>query len=219
MDQRWQDISQGLPPTAEHWRERLQGVLANVWDVLPDPTIHHLINALRMWYANVPDLQRVATGQAVESLFQEWVLRSVQNAGEDGVSVRLQSGGSAPRGYDLSGRYTFQISQWAQILDTVGRGSPDNLPFEFALNKAFQNVDLRALGNLNADLRNMARLRGSASHHSHDSFDRKVGKASELWNIVVGGEESTGFIEKLCTALGLVEREPGQSGKGGGTVR
>ena len=218
MDQHWQDISQGLPPTAEHWREWLQGVLANVWDALPEPTIQHLVKALDRRHARDPDGRRVATGQAVESLLHELVIPEVQRGGENGITIEIHQRGGTTREYHLDGKRTFQMSEWAQMLGTL-KSSKEDSPLGLALNKAFPKVDVQALIRLSAELRRMSNLRGRASHHSRDYWEWKAERASEFWDIVVGGVESTGFLEKLCTALGLVEREPGQSGKGGGTVR
>ena len=218
MDRHWQDINKGLPPTEEHRREMLRHVLGRVYNVLPERTIQHLAKALDRWHSKDPDGQRIAIGQAVESLFHELVIPEVQRVGEGGITIRIQQRGGTTNDSRLDGKRTFQMSELAQILGAM-RHSKDNTPFELALNKAFPEIDVQALSRLSEDLREMSNLRGRASHYSRDYPEWKVEMARKFWNIVVGGEESTGFIEKLCTALGLVEREPGQSGKGGGTVR
>ncbi len=206
------EISRGLPPTEEYWREILRQVLASVYDDLPEQTISHLTMALDRRHAKDPDGQRVAIGRAVESIFHELVIDRIKRAGEDGITIIIQQRGNTTQEHRLDGRYTFQMSEWAQILGTVGH-SRDGSPFEWALNKAFSKVDVRALGRLSEDLREMSRLRGRASHHARDSAEWKTERADELWAAVVGGADSAGFIERFCTALGLMERETKQHGK------
>ena len=139
LEQMSEDISQGLPPTEEHRKEMLRQVLGSVYDVLPEPTIQHLAKALDRRHAKDPDGQRVAIGQAVESLFHEVIVTGVKRVGEGGITIRIQQRGNTTRGFHMDGRYVFQMSEWAQILDAVR--SRDNPPMELVLNKAFPGIE------------------------------------------------------------------------------
>lgn len=213
LDQVSEEISRGLPPTEEHWREMLRQLLGSVYGVLSERTIQHLTKALDRRHAKDPDAQRIAIAQAVESLFHEMVIPGVQRSGEGAIMVSIQERGNTKREYPLDGKRTLQMSEWAQILDHMRRSKEDDA-FTLGLSKAFPKVDIQALSRLTGDLRKMSEFRGRASHHSRDYSEWKAEKASEFWGIVIGGEESTGFLENFCVALGLVERETNQHGKG-----
>ena len=43
MDRHWEDVRKGLPPEEEYWREELQRILDTAYEVLPEPTIRHLV--------------------------------------------------------------------------------------------------------------------------------------------------------------------------------
>ena len=204
MDRHWQDITRGLPPTEEQRKEMLQQVLGIVYDVLPERTIQHLAKALDRWHAKDPDGQRVAIGQGVESLFHEIINPEVRKVGEDRISLKVPNRGSVGE-YPMGRWDRISIYEWAQVFETI-EDTRWNLPFGFALRRAYPALDLQALKHLHAELKQISKLRGNASHNSPDSVEVKVNKASELWNIAVGGEESTGFLEKFCAALGMVER-------------
>ena len=172
----------------------LRQIFGNVYGVLPERTAQHLTKALERWHAKDPDGQRVAMGQAVESLFAELVIAGLKDAGEDRVSVELQQRGNAARELSLDGKRTLQMSEWSQVLGTINR-SKGISPFELALTKAFPGVNLQALSRLSKDLRQMSSLRGRASHDSQDYWEWKVDRASKLWSMVAGEEGSPGFLE------------------------
>ena len=204
MDRHWEEVRKGLPPTQEYWREELQRILNTVYDVLPEPTIRHLIKASDRDYANDPDGQRVAIGQAVESLFQELLEpRILENPTPKELILTVPQRRGQPREYSRGHWHMIQVFGWAQILSTVGAGDK-NEDFGAALIKAFPNLDLGAVADINQDLRAIAELRGDAPHHSRDSEQDKAKKAEELWSTVVGGVGYSGFLTRFCLAFGLI---------------
>ena len=207
MDEHWQDISRGMPPTDDHWREGLKPILSSVWDVIQGYTIPYLVRALNMRYQKAPDFQRIAIGQAVESLFQEMVIQRVKRSGESVASIKI------PRRtwVEEFPQYRWDrisLYEWAQVLETL-QDQRMNLPFGFTLGKAFPELDLKELENLNKELKDISRLRGAASHDSRNSAVSATEQAAQMWDRVVGGVDHEGFIVRFCKALGLVKADSG----------
>ena len=139
MDRHWEEVRKGLPPKEEYWREKLQRILNTVYEVLPEPTIQHLMKALDRGYANDPDSQRVAVGQAVESLFQELLEpRILENPPPKELILTVPQRSGQPREYSRGHWHMIQVSSWARILSTVAAGG-ENEDLGAALVKAFPN--------------------------------------------------------------------------------
>ena len=204
MDRHWEDIRKGLPPKEEYWREELRRILDTVYEVLPEPTIQHLIKASDRGYANDSDGQRVTTAQAVESLFQELLEPRILEdpSPKEPILIVPQRRGK-PKKYPKGNWHMIQVSSWAQILRTTGAGGR-NEDLGKALGKSFSNLSLDAVVALYQELEKIAELRGDASHHSQDSEQDKAKKAEALWSLVVGGVGYAGFLTRFSLAFGLI---------------
>ena len=203
-----QDINRHLPPRDEHLVERLQSELPRVWQFLPKRTTKHLIKSIRSAYVRDPDEQCISLGKAVESMFLVLVKPVIQG---QQVSFR------GVTRFHIGPRSRISIYRWSQILEKCG---PDEVNSSVGLKllKAFPELDLAAFGRLSTELEAISELRGYAAHDSEASQDEKSSKAEELWKTVVGSTGYNGFLERFCTALGLMAQESVQRGKGGNPV-
>ena len=77
-----------------------------------------------------------------------------------------------------------------------------NAPLWSALPRAYPNVDLDAVVNLNFELAKISRLRGSSAHDSTNSDERRANDAQELWDLVMGNVGG-GFLARFYSASGL----------------
>ena len=214
MDRHWEYIRKGLPPREEYWREDLRRILDTVYEVLPEPTIRHLIKASDRGYADDADGRRVATSQAVESLFRELLEPRIFNnpLPKDLILVVPRKGRMPQKKYSRDNWHRIQVSAWAQIFRTVA-ASGMNEDLGQALGKSFPNLSLDAVVDLYQELEKIAELRGDAPHHSRDSNQDKAKKAEELWTMVVGGVGYAGFLTRFCLAFGLADARDDQRGQ------
>ena len=197
-----EDVRNRVPPNHEYWHGLLQKELPFLASRLPRTTIDHLIDASRYRYTKEWDYCKVSLCKSVESLFLEVLGAGIQALPEySELTLALPRGKKPPRKLARKDWGKISPSNWSQILSTC-TDEGINQPLRLALPRAFPNVDVDSVPDLNGELAAIAQLRNSAAHHSVAAEERKAVEAGELRDLVVGSN-GEGFLHKFYAALGL----------------
>ena len=180
------DVKNLVPPNHEYWYGLLQKELPRLVSRLSRATVDHLTDASRHRSAKEWDYCKVSLCKSVESLFLQILVPRIQALPESSeLTLALPRGKRSPRKHTQKDWGKISLSNWSQILGTSTEGGM-NEPLRLALPRAFSNIDLDSVVNLNVELATIAQLRGSSAHDSRTAEDRKVIEAEELWSLVVG---------------------------------
>ena len=203
-----EDVKNRVPPNHEYWYGLLQKELPGLVNRLSRATVDHLIDASRHRSAKEWDYCKVSLCKSVESLFLQILVPRIQALPESSeLTLALPRGKRSPRKHTQKDWGNISLSNWSQILSTSTEGGM-NGALRLALPRAFSNIDLHSLVNLNVELATIAQLRGSSAHDSRTAEDQKLIEAEELWGIVVGSN-GDGFLDKFYAALGLTVSNQG----------
>ena len=197
-----EDVHNRVMPNDEYWHGLLRERLPSLLKVLPLSTVEHLIAALRQQSAKEWDDCGIYICKAVESLFHQIIEPKIQELPESReMKLTVPRPRNSPRRYSRGNWKRIQLSGWAKIIETATEKGM-NAPLWSVLPRAYPNVDLDAVMNLNVELAKIAQLRGSSAHDSTTSDERRANNAQELWGLVVGSG-GEGFLAKFYSALGL----------------
>ena len=209
-----EDVHDRVMPSDEYWHGLLRERLPNLLNRLPFPTVEHLIGALRHKFAKEWDDCGIYICKAVESLFHQIIEAKIQELSESKeLKLTVPGPRNSPRRYSRENWNKIQLSGWAKIIETATENGM-NAPLWSVLPRAYPNVDLDAVVNLNVELAKIAQLRGSSAHDSTTSDERRANNAQELWDLVVGSG-GEGFLAKFYSALGLAGHDQGSGNADG----
>ena len=194
-------LRERLPFDKERCKEKLKEALPLVWELLPRQTVDYLVQASVLAYGSQKSYSNVALGNAVASLFTELLEYNVVKLSKvEGLVL------SGPSKKFIQGRWNkFALGDWAYIFNTAWE-TGKNAGLRPILSEAFPNSDLEAVLKLSQQLHKIAELRNSSAHPFGASSQEKDQQSEELWSIVVGNGSNNGFLDKFCSALGLLER-------------
>ena len=209
-----EDVHNRVMPSDEYWHGLLRERLPTLLKILPLPTVEHLIAALRHKFAKEWDDCGICICKAVESLFHQIIEPKILELPESKeMKLTVPRPRNSPRRYSRGNWNRIQLSGWAKIIETATEKGK-NAPLWSALPRAYPNVDLDAVVNLNFELAKIAQLRGSSAHDSTTSDERRANNAQELWDLVVGSG-GEGFLVRFYSALGLTGRDQGSGNADG----
>lgn len=202
-------------PTPATARDRIMEALGSaMFGELPAKTIEHLIDAWmasQQWHA---DEARLSVTKAIESVFTRLIKSKLATTESNFLKIRITvARQNGTEWYcSVSNMRKIQLGEWAGVLPGLEIVDGSNSEFAAAIRQAFPDADINALGKCSAELTEVPEARGQAGHDGdREDFDHAFAQAEKLWSIALGSLETPGLIAKLCLALGIVGKVPGDS--------